>query len=220
MTGQEPVGVIFDLDGVLIDSAELHFESWQRMAREYGTSLGREQFHATFGRQNRDVIRILFGDVSDSLGLEMANRKEALYRNLVGVKPPIVAGAVELVLALARVGASLALGSSAPRENIDLILGAMGISHLISVVVSGNDVVRGKPDPQVFSLACAGLKLPPRRCVVIEDAPAGIEAARRAGTKTVAVLIHHDAQALSQADVAVARLADVTIEEVLLLARR
>jgi beta-phosphoglucomutase-like phosphatase (HAD superfamily) len=107
---------------------------------------------------------------------------------------------------------SLAVGSSAPRENVDLILGAMGVTELISVIVSGDDVTRGKPDPQVFGTACRRLGMEPARCVVVEDAPAGIQAARAAGARTVAVLMHHAAEDFTGADLIVDRLSNLSVE--------
>lgn len=212
------VGVIFDMDGVLVDSADAHFESWRRMAQELGLKVTNAQFHATFGRQNRDIIPIVFGVTDEDSIQRMADRKEELYRELVRNQPPIVPGSVQLVHGLHRAGARLAVGSSAPRANIELILNAMGIAECISAVVSGDEATRGKPDPQVFSIACEALGIPPARCVVIEDAPAGVQAARAAGAKAVALLLHHPSEEFGLADRIVERLADLSVEQVLALA--
>jgi beta-phosphoglucomutase len=212
------IGVIFDMDGVLIDSAEPHFESWRMLVREHGGGVTREQFAATFGRQNRDIVPMLFGDMSEARLQLLSDRKEEIYRDLVREKPPIVPGAVELVRGLHDAGAALAVGSSGCRANIDLVLDAMQATGLISVIVSGDDVTRGKPDPQVFSVACERLRLPPSRCVVVEDAPAGVQAAHTAGTSAVAVLMHHPAEAFDKPDLTVDRLADLTVEQIVSLA--
>lgn len=217
MTADGPIGVIFDLDGVLVDSAESHFESWRRLAEEHGGSVTRDQFARTFGRQNRDIIPILFGDVAEGRLKELANRKEEIYRELIRERPPIVDGAGALVRDLYDAGARIAVGSSAPRENIDLILDAMGVVDCISAVVSGDDHDRGKPDPQVFQIAAERLGLEPSQCVVIEDAPVGVEAARAAGAQTVAVLLYHPAEAFVGADCTVRRLADLTVEQLVSL---
>jgi len=208
------IGVIFDMDGVLVDSAGAHLESWKLMAQEHGLSVTESQVAATFGRQNRDIIPVLFGEVSERRLKALGDRKEELYRNLVRGRTPLVEGAADLVRGLADRGAKLAIGSSAPRANIDLVLEAMGLSALFGVVVSGDEVTRGKPDPQVFTMACDRLGIVPARCVVIEDAPAGVTAAKRAGAKGVAVLIHHERDAFDGADAAVSRLADLTVEAV------
>lgn len=218
MRDRKPAGVIFDMDGVLVDSADAHFESWRRLGSELSKDVTREQFTRTFGRPNNAIIPILF-DIDDEQEVQrLADRKEAIYRDLVRADPPIVDGAVRLVRKLHNAGARLAVGSSAPRENIDLILDAMNVTDLIEVVVSAGEVARGKPDPQVFSLACKRLRLAPGRCVVIEDAPAGVQAAKRAGCQCIAVAIHHGADALAGADTVVERLTELDVPAVLELA--
>ena len=172
-----------------------------------------EQFTATFGRQNRDIIPLLFGGVSEPALQELADRKECIYRDLIRADPPIVDGAIDLVVSLHEAGAQLAVGSSGPRANIELILEAMGVRHQFRVVVSGDDVSRGKPDPQVFSMACDRLGLPSRQCVVIEDAPSGVEAALAAGAHCVAVLMHHSGESLNCAHRVMEKLADLQVAD-------
>ncbi len=213
------VGVIFDMDGVLVDSAAAHLQSWTLMAEENGLSVTDSQVAATFGRQNRDIIPVLFGEVTDSRLEALGDRKEALYRDLVRGRAPVVPGAERLVRGLADRGAKLAIGSSAPKANIDLVLEEMGLVDLFGVVVSGDEVTRGKPDPQVFTMACSRLGLAADRCVVIEDAPAGVTAAKRAGAKGVAVLIHHERSAFDGADLVVERLADLGVDDLYKLVR-
>ncbi len=220
MTSEKPFGVIFDMDGVLVDSARPHLRSWQLLAEENGASVTSEQFASSFGQQNCDIIPALFGPVSDTRLAVLADRKEQLYRDLVREDPPIVDGAASLVRSLHEAGAGLAVGSSGPRANIDLVLTAMGVQHCIDAVVSGDDVTRGKPDPQVFTLAVERLRIPPADCVVIEDAPVGIAAARAAGTRCVAVLMHHPAGAFREADMIVPRLSDLSVDELVSLVRR
>lgn len=219
MSGTSDVGVIFDMDGVLIDSALPHLESWRQLGKENGAAITDEAVRKTFGRQNRDIIPTLFGQVDDQRLQALADRKEAIYRDLVRKSPPVVQGAIELVKELFAVGVRLAIGSSAPRLNIELVLDAMGVSDCMAAVVSGDDVTRGKPDPQVFSLVAEQLGLPPGRCVVVEDAPVGIESAVAAGARCVAVLMHHPAESFPQADEIVPQLADLTCSGLIRLAR-
>lgn len=214
MNHRDPIGVIFDMDGVLVDSAQPHLESWQSLAKENDSSVTREQFAATFGRQNNDIIPLLFGDVDARRCAALADRKEEIYRDLVRQAPPVVSGAIELIHALRERGVCLAVGSSGPRQNIELVLDAMGVRAMIPVLITGDDVVRGKPDPEVFTLACEGLKIEAVRCVVVEDAPAGIEAAMAAGTRTIAILMHHPAESFQNADCVVERLSDLTPEKI------
>lgn len=214
-----PVGVILDMDGVLIDSADAHFQSWCLLARENGTSVTHDQFKQTFGRQNQDVIPLLFGTVDDRRLCKLADRKEALYRDLIRKDPPLVEGASSLICTLHDQGARVAVGSSGPIENIQLVISALQIADRITTIVSADDVTRGKPDPQVFTLAAERLGVQPNRCVVIEDAPVGIQAARAAGMRSVGVLLYHTAEALAESDLCVTKLADLTAETVLRLVR-
>ena len=223
MKSPGPIGVIFDMDGVLVDSAAPHFESWKLLAAECGGTVTRDQFAATFGRQNRDIVPILFGEVSEARMRELSDRKEELYRDLVRKNPPILPGAGELIRGLHQAGVRLAVGSSGPRENIDLVLEAMWLANRISVVVSGDDVTRGKPDPQVFLLCAERLGISAGRCIVVEDAPVGIEAARAAGARAVAVLTYHPLEAFDRLprdrrpDLVLERVADASVERLISL---
>lgn len=207
-------GVVFDMDGVLVDSAEPHFESWQRLAREEGITITRRQFEGSFGRQNRDIVPEFFGRIGAERLEAIANRKEALYREIVRAKVPAVDGAVELVRALSEAGVPLAIGSAGPRANIDLIVEGMGVGRNFAAIVSADDVTRGKPDPQVFQLACERLGLPARRCVVIEDAPPGVVAGKGAGAKVAAIMMHHSRETLrtAGADIVVGKLKELSVD--------
>ena len=203
--------VIFDLDGVLIDSAGAHHESWGLLAAELGTQVTQEQFLGTFGRQNRDIIPLFFGpDLQERRVAELSERKEALYRDLVRGRIQPIAGAVELVQACKRAGLRLAIGSSAHPANIDLALQELGVTECFDAIVHGHDVTRGKPDPQVFLLAAQRLGVAPAACAVIEDAPSGVQAARAAGMTAVGLTTHHSPERLSDAHRVIESLAELT----------
>jgi len=193
-------GVIFDLDGVLIDSAEAHFQSWQKLAAAFGTTVTRDAFKQTFGRPNADILPRLFGNhLSPDEVREMGEQKERLYREIAGdhIKP--IAGAVELVTACHDAGLICGVGSSGHPLNIELALKTLGIADRIQAVVSGHDVQKGKPDPEVFLKVADRIGLEPHQCVVIEDAPVGIDAALAAGMIAVAVATEHPPEQLSRA---------------------
>ncbi|MEX0701116.1 MAG: HAD family phosphatase [Planctomycetales bacterium] len=185
----ESRGVIFDVDGVLVDSYEAHFESWKRLGTESGRGYSRADFEWGFGRTSREVIRAQWdgAKMTDAEVREIDDRKEAYYRELVRANFPEMPGARRLVRALHKAGFRLAVGSSGPPANVQVVIDRYGLGPYLSAVVHGRDVTRGKPDPQVFQLAAGRLGVPPARCVVVEDAPAGIEAARRAGMKCIGV---------------------------------
>ncbi len=182
--------VIFDMDGVLVDSYHAHFESWQRVAAEQGVTYTEEQFARSFGRTSREIIKGTWGlpDPSDEQIRAIDARKEALFREIIGRDFPVMDGARELIDELRRAGFRVAVGSSAPPENVALVLDRLGGPDRFAAVVNGMDVQRGKPDPQVFLLAAARAGVEPHGCVVVEDARPGIEAARRARMASVALV--------------------------------
>ena len=205
--------IIFDMDGVLIDSGEAHKESWRILARELGAEIPDTRVAALFGRSSRDIIRALYGDdLPDETVARYDDRKERAFRERVRGRMPAMRGAETLVRSLFDCGFSLAVGSSGPPENIHLCLEEMQIARFFSAVVTGLDVVYGKPDPQVFLLAADRLAADPGRCVVIEDAPAGVQAARRAGMKCIALVGSHPPATLQGADRVVTSLDDITPE--------
>lgn len=203
-------GVIFDMDGVLVDSAQPHLESWQQLAHEIGREFTDRQFWETFGRQNRDIIPYAFGVNEPARIEQLGERKEVIYRDIIREHVPAVSGAVELVRSCHEAGFVLAIGSSGPPENVDVVLDGMGISPLFSARITAREAKRGKPDPQVFILAAEALGLPPRQCAVIEDAPAGVRAAKAAGAAVVALAGGHPAETLAEADLVVRSFAEVT----------
>jgi beta-phosphoglucomutase len=171
------------MDGVLIDSYQAHFESWQQVAAEQGRVYTEGQFAAGFGRTSREVIAEQWRgeSLSDDQIAQIDRRKEWLFREIIDRNFPAMDGAVDLIESLVRDGFRVAVGSSGPPENVHLAIERLGVGRLLSATVTGADVKRGKPDPQVFLTAAERMGVPPGRCVVVEDAPVGIEAARRGG---------------------------------------
>jgi beta-phosphoglucomutase len=215
-----PGAALWDVDGTLVDTAELHYQAWVELTAEIGEPFSREDFAATFGRRNPEIIRELFDPEADDLKVtSIGERKELIYRQAVlrqGVA--LLPGVAELLAGLRRIGWVQAVGSSAPRANLELLLDVTRTRDYFTAVVAMEDTTRGKPDPQVFLTAAEKLGAPPRRCVVLEDAVAGVQAAKAAGMKCVAVRFvgHHTEDKLraAGADRVVESLAEVTAEEV------
>lgn len=211
----DKLGVIFDMDGVLIDSYRAHFESWRIIAAEEGLQITEEQFAQTFGRTSREIIAALWGKhTPDEAKIrELDERKEAAFRELLRDHFPIMPGAPELLDALHEAGFALAIGSSGPPENVALTLKKLGRRDLFGAVITGKDVTRGKPDPQVFLLAAERLGVPPQRCAVVEDAPPGVEAAHRAGMVAVGLVsTGRTREMLAAADLVVDSLSELSPE--------
>lgn len=190
-----PRAVLWDLDGTMIDSSEFHWQSWRAALDDEGFRLTREQFTSSFGQRNDEILRRYFGEETSAAEIaRIGAAKERRYRRLIrdaGIK--LLPGIARWLEGLRRDGWRQAIASSAPPENIDAILDALDVRSYFDAFVSAADVTRGKPDPQVFLAAAAKLSVPPSRAIVVEDAPAGCEAARRAGMRVIGVLNSHAA---------------------------
>ncbi len=198
-----PAAAIWDVDGTLVDTAELHFRAWVELATAIGKPFTRTDFAATFGRRNPEIIRALFDPQADDQTVaDLGDRKEQIYRGAAARQGvALLPGVRELLDGIKALGWLQAVGSSAPRANLKLILDVTGSVADFSAVVAAEDTSRGKPDPQVFQVAAQKLGVRPERCVVFEDAIAGVEAAKAAGMKCVAVRFvgHHSVEALRAA---------------------
>ena len=187
--------VLWDVDGTLIDSAEYHWLSWREALAREKFALTRERFNASFGQRNDTILRSYFGADFPAAEIErVAGAKEELYRELIGARgiEPLP-GVLRWLARLRAEGWRQAVASSAPRANLDAIMAALNIADYFDALATAEEVERGKPHPDIFLAAAEKLGVPPARCVVVEDAPAGIEGARRAGCRTVGVLTTHDA---------------------------
>jgi beta-phosphoglucomutase family hydrolase len=199
-------GVLWDLDGVLVDTGEVHFQVWTEVFAGLGIHFSRDTFQKTFGMNNAGLLALMLGDgYTPQTAHEISAQKENLFRQTVRGQAVILPGVSDWLERLSLWGVHQAVASSAPHENIDTLIDELGIRRYFQAVISVANLP-GKPDPGVFLNAAEAIRVPPNRCVVIEDAVAGVEAARRAGMKCVAVLTTNPAHRLSQADVIVERL--------------
>jgi beta-phosphoglucomutase len=182
--------VIFDMDGVLADTGPIHFESWVKMGEEIGVKFTREIFKQTFGQQSLVITRKLVGpNIDEKLVEKWANLKEKYYRELVAEKLKPLPGVIRIINELRSEGFKLAVGSSGPPENVELLLTSLRIKNYFDTIITAAEIKRGKPEPDVFLIIAKILNVNPKNCIVIEDAPVGIEAAKRAGMISIALLI-------------------------------
>jgi HAD superfamily hydrolase (TIGR01509 family) len=184
---------LWDLDGTLVDSKDAHFHSWREaLAREH-YDLTYERFLETFGRRNDSTLRLLLGaDLPDAEIDRIANAKEEKYRADVRAGgAELLPGAADWLERLAAEGWRQAIVTSAPCQNAETLVEVLGIARYFDAIVAAEDVRVGKPDPEGFLLAASRLAAPPSRSVVLEDAPHGLEAARRAAMRSVGVLTSH-----------------------------
>ncbi len=181
--------VLWDMDGTLIDSEEFHWISWRDTLANEGIAITREQFLSSFGQRNDSIIPRWLGAASTPERIETIGKaKEELYRHLVrrdGISP--LPGVANWIHRLHKEGWLQAIASAAPRANIDTVLEALSATHIFQGIVSADDVHRGKPDPEVFLTAASRVGVSPDRCIVVEDAVAGVQGARSAGMKSIGV---------------------------------
>jgi beta-phosphoglucomutase len=184
--------IIFDLDGVITDTAEFHYLGWQRLADEVGIPFDREANEALRGLSRRESLLAMLGDreVPEDELVAMMDRKNGYYVDSLGEMGPedALPGAVELVEDGRARGLALAIGSSS--KNARLVLDKLGLTDRFDAIADGHSVERAKPEPDLFLAAAELLGVEPAACVVIEDAASGVDAALAAGMTTVGVGPH------------------------------
>jgi beta-phosphoglucomutase family hydrolase len=202
--------VLWDLDGVIADTAFCHCLSWQQAFVKRGVTFTEEQFRHHFGQRNDLIIRCILGpDVPlDQIQNIAQDKEEFFQQNIVKDLRPFP-GVVNLLRLLKEKGIKSSIGSSAPRENIRITLSHLDIENYFQAIASGQDVSEGKPSPQIFLLAAKRLNVDPAHCIVIEDSVAGIEAAKSGGMLCIAVTNTHPALNLSRANLIVDSLEKV-----------
>ncbi len=202
--------VIWDMDGVIVDSGPYHFKSWQYVFHKRGARFSESDFRSVFGQRNDTIIGKTLSDISPEEVRIVAAEKEDKFREVVAGHVRAFPGVMGLITSLHEHDIKLAIASSAPPENIRLITGSLGIADRFQAVVWGREVPEGKPSPLIFLLAAQRLLVTPSGCVVIEDSIAGVEAAGRAGMKCVAVTNTNSREKLARADLLVDSLEDLS----------
>jgi HAD superfamily hydrolase (TIGR01509 family) len=199
-------GVLWDMDGVLVDTAEFHFQTWLEALSAYGIPLTRDSFRTTFGMNNAGTLAALLGEApSPELVDEIGERKERQFRQVIRGQVRPLPGVLAWLERLQSEGVRQGVASSAPPANIDVLLDELGLRPFFDVIGSGSDLPP-KPDPSLFLQVARLLGVPAGRCVVVEDSVAGVQAARRAGMGCIAVTTTSPPDRLEEADLIVERL--------------
>ncbi len=197
--------ILWDMDGVIADSSSFHFAAWQETFAKRGIKFIKEDFTKLFGTRNDFIIGTIMGKEFPERDVKiLVQEKEETFRRKAtgGIKP--FPGVVRLLNALKKGNFKLGLASSAPKENIDLVLNELNLAGIFNCIVFGQEVSESKPSPQIYLLAAKKLEVTPSDCVVIEDSPLGVKAAKTAGMKCLAITNTHPRQKLKEAD----RIAD------------
>lgn len=190
-------GIIFDMDGVVVDNHQYHFKAWMAFSERYKFELNAQIYRDKFnGKTNADLFKMIFGDISDTEAKKYADEKEGMYKKLYAEHMRAHTGLLDFLDYLKKQRIKIALGTSAPTENVDFTLDALRLRHYFEVIVDGPQVTIGKPDPQVYKLCAMKLGLEPKDCVVFEDSLAGLESGERAGCRIVGVATSHEAYEL------------------------
>ncbi len=206
---------LWDMDGVIVDSAAPHYESWRETLAARGVTFTEGQFRSCFGMRNDHIIGKVLSPLPEMEVRAISEEKEQRYRDLIHGKAKAFPGVTQLLQVMKRGKYPLALGTSAPPENVELVAAQLGLSDYFDVVVCGEDVKESKPAPEIFLRAAEQLGVEPRECVVFEDSAHGVAAAKGAGMKCVAVTNSHPAEALEAADRVVSSLEQVDLIELI-----
>jgi beta-phosphoglucomutase len=191
MADSETFAVLFDLDGVLTDTADLHYRSWKILAEELDVPFDRQANEALRGVSRMQSLELMLGAHTDRFTLEqkqaIADRKNEEYQRLVGEMTPddLFAGVRTLLVQLRAGGAKIAVASAS--KNCQIVVDQLALRDLVDAVVDGHDAPKSKPDPQVFQVAAEQIGVPAERCVVVEDAEAGVAAGLAAGMKVIGI---------------------------------
>lgn len=210
-------GVLFDMDGVLVNNLEIHRQAFAEFFRRYGVERTFDELSRVFGKGNDDIMgELMPADVVERVGIrQLGYEKEAIYREIYA---PIITPQPGLLAFLAeceREGLRSAVGSSGYKANVDFVLDKCNIRRYFEATVAGDEVTRCKPDPEIYLTAAAKLGLDACECIVFEDAEAGIEAAKRAGMKVVALATTFDREflATTDADMIIGDFRDISVEQ-------
>ncbi len=205
------VGVLFDLDGVIVDSRVFHMQAWERWAAVHAIDYAPGYFHEMFGRRNDAIIDGLRPGISgEELG-RLADDKETLFREVARGQLEALPGVGELLEFLQSQDIARAIVTSTPRTNLDMILDDLGFADRFQSLVAEEDTSQGKPHPEGFLTGADRIGVEPTRCIVIEDAPAGLRAAKAGGMRAIGVTTTHAASALFEADLVVDTLDDAAV---------
>jgi beta-phosphoglucomutase family hydrolase len=209
--------VLWDMDGVLVDTGNFHFTAWKQTFEELGTAFDKEDFRATFGMNNAGILEWVYGRKPEPEEVsQVSEKKETLFRELIKGKAEPLPGVLDWLGQFQAWGIKQAITSSAPPKNIEVLVAELKIEDYFDVIVSGFDLP-GKPNPDVFLKAANAIQVHPENCIVIEDAIAGVEGAKRAGMKCIAVTTTNPASKLTQANYIVDRLGNMNKEDFLSL---
>ncbi|MBA7472508.1 Beta-phosphoglucomutase [subsurface metagenome] len=206
--------VIWDMDGVIADTAQYHHKGWQIVFRKRGANYTKEDFRHNTGKRSDTIIKSVLGEkIAQGEIMAIIREKDETFRQLMGQNIRPFPGVLKLITSLKEHGFKIAIASSAPMDNIQLITQSLKIRNRFDAIISGWEVTKGKPDPQTFLLAAEKLGVEAEDCIVIEDAISGVTASRRAGMRCIAVTNTTSREELREADLIIDTLEEITVDD-------
>ncbi|MGD2294665.1 MAG: HAD family phosphatase [Candidatus Aminicenantes bacterium] len=207
--------VIFDMDGVIVDNMEYHKKAWGIFLEKYAPDIELEEFSKHFGKVNRDLLQIVFKrEISGEEESRFGEEKEAIYREIYADHIVPTAGLLDILDSLKNNSIKTAVATAAPRINMDFMFEKTGIRKYFDVLIDATEVTRGKPDPEIYLKAAERLNRHPKDCLVFEDSFPGVQAARNAGMKVVALATSHPADRLQNADSVIKDFTEINFETI------
>ncbi|PZR38709.1 MAG: HAD family phosphatase [Azospira oryzae] len=210
----KPFALLFDMDGVIVDSNPAHKIALQKFARQHGYDLDEQQLREKiYGRTNKEWITNLFGVLPADTLQQYAHEKEAMYREIYKDDIQPVKGLVAFLDMLEANNIAKAIGTSAPRVNVDFSLSSTNLQNYFSIILDDTFVTHGKPDPEIYIKCAAAVGLPNAQCIVVEDSLSGVTAGKRAGSKVIGITTTHTKEELSEADLIINDFDELTLEK-------
>jgi beta-phosphoglucomutase len=193
--------LIFDMDGTMVNNMMVHHRAWQRKLAELGLEMTLEEVHRKIHGVNEEILERLFGDrFTPEDRTRIAAEKEQAYREIFLPELKLVPGLADFLEQAYEEEIPMAIGTAAPPENAEFILNNLDLQEYFGLVIHSKKVKKGKPDPEVFQLAAAGIGVDLRDCLVFEDSPTGSEAVRRGGAEAIIITTTHQPAEFSPRD--------------------
>ncbi len=209
------IGVIFDMDGVIVDNSKYHIRAWIEFIKKFHLELSHEEVNSWFGNTNRLILQRLFNDnLTEEKIAEYSDQKEILYRKIYEDEIKPLDGLIPFLKELKQDGCKLALATSAPPQNVEFVLSKTGVKNYFEVITDDTGIKNGKPDPEIFLKTAEKLDISPSACLVFEDSFHGIESANNAGMKVVGVSTTNPAKKLSNTEFNISNFNDISLKEV------
>jgi beta-phosphoglucomutase len=214
-TKSQPLAVIFDMDGVIVDNMEYHKKAWGIFLKKYAPDIELEEFSRHFGKVNRDLLKIVFKrEITAEEESRFGEEKEAIYREIYADHIVPLSGLPDFLDSLKENSVKTAVATAAPRINMDFVFEKTGLRKYFDVLIDATEVTRGKPDPEIYLKAAQRLSCLPDSCLVFEDSFPGVQAARRAGMKVIALATSHPAESLKDAERVIKDFTEISLDEV------